>query len=241
MGEVVQEKYLRHESDGLACNRPAGNVRTVCHKHGLVEFEMPAIAVLGVESARMSESTVRRLKLIGAGIVVIALMWFKSTRTPDSTTSNIPEVSSPRMATVTPQTDHVPTYDVGEPFSVGNWSYICYGARWTPLIGSDPNSMERADASFLVIGIKAQNDHDSSSTLPTFRLMDERGLTYAESSKVTAKEGFLSASEQLNPGVSKRGNIAFDVPPSRHYALVFSGGIESGKRAIVIMPMSPSK
>ncbi len=100
--------------------------------------------------------------------------------------------------------------------------------------------MERANAEFVVIDVTARNDDTSSSTLPPFHLMDKDGRTYDQSSAGTFSAGFFSVLEGLNPGVSKRGNVAFDVPPDRQYFLVVSGGIESDKRALVPLPAPPS-
>lgn len=131
-----------------------------------------------------------------------------------------------------------PAYAIGQSFSIGYWSYHCNSAYWTAVLGLDPYSMQRANAAFVVVNVEVRNDDTSASTLPPFRLADEQGRTYDESSAGMFSQGFFSAFEKLNPGVSKRGNIAFDVPPDRRYFLLVSGGMESGKQAIVILPMS---
>jgi hypothetical protein len=137
-----------------------------------------------------------------------------------------------------PPENQPPTYPMGQQFSVGYWSYLCHGAYWTPALGVDPYSIDRASAEFVVVDITARNDDTSSSTLPPFQLMDREGRTYDESSGGMLNQGFFSVLEELNPGVLKRGKIAFDVPPDRQYSLLLSGGIESGKRATVILPAS---
>lgn len=136
--------------------------------------------------------------------------------------------------------DEVPAFKIGQAFSIGYWSYVCHGAIWTPALGSDPYSIERANADFVVVDITVRNDDRSSSTLPPFQLSDSEGRTYDESSAGALSQGFFSVLEQLNPGVSQRGRIAFDVPPDRQYFMIFSGGIESGKRASVLLPMPAS-
>jgi hypothetical protein len=98
--------------------------------------------------------------------------------------------------------------------------------------------MEHANADFVVVNVTARNDDTSSSVIPTFKLSDTEGRTYDESSAGMLNQGFFSSLDSLNPGVSKRGNIAFDVPTGRKYSLIVSGGIESGKRAIVVLPTS---
>jgi hypothetical protein len=124
-----------------------------------------------------------------------------------------------------------------QPFSIGYWSYLCHDTYWTPILGGfSPESAERANAAFLVINIEVRNEDMSASTIPVFQLVDEEGRTYDESSAGAMSQGFFSVFEKLNPGVSKRADIAFDVPPNRHYSLLVSGGIESDKHAFVKLP-----
>lgn len=146
--------------------------------------------------------------------------------------------NAPNMAGVTGQSQMSGPYPIGDRISVGYWSYVCNNAYWTPILGSDAYSMERANADFVVVNITVRNDDTSSSTLPPFQLLDLGGRTYDESSAGTLSPGFFSVLEGLNPGVSKRGNVAFDVPPGQQYYLIVSGGIESDKRASVVLPTS---
>ena len=47
----------------------------------------------------------------------------------------------------------------------------------------------------------------------------------------------------LNPGMTMRGSVIFDVPQNRQYALYFEGGYKSDKSAIVPIfgqPAAPS-
>jgi TonB family protein len=146
--------------------------------------------------------------------------------------------STPTESSQSPLTENpIPTYKIDDSFSVGYWFYTCHGAVWRTWLGS-PYHTENPNGEFVLIDITARNDDTSSSTLPPFRLQDKEGRTYDESSAGVFEPGFFSVLQQLNPGVAKRGYLVFDVPPDREYVLVVSGGIESGKRAIVILPMS---
>jgi len=147
-----------------------------------------------------------------------------------------PALSKPQVQDSLPQ-----AYEIGQQFSIGYWSYLCHGAYWTPVLGSNLHSMEHANAEFVVVDIAVRNDDTSASTLPPFQLIDREGRTYDQSAAGMLSQGFFSVLEQLNPGVSKRGNVAFDVPPDRHYSLLISGGIQSSKRASIVLPTrSPS-
>jgi hypothetical protein len=160
---------------------------------------------------------------------------------PMLTEQDVQQNSSPPNPTPNPpptQANVPPVYATDQSFSVGYWTYLCHAAFWTPVLGFDPYSMERANSTFIVVDITARNDDTSPSTLPPFQLVDGDGRTYGQSSAGMLSQGFFSGLEQLNPGVSKRGRIAFDVPPDRQYVLAVSGGIESGLKAIVLLPMS---
>jgi hypothetical protein len=154
-------------------------------------------------------------------IVVGALIWWFS-RSPE--TSNQDQAVAPAS---TPA--HI-IHAIGEEFSIGYWSYQCNGAtraRMIPAFGRAviPNGI------FVVIDITVQNTDRSSSTIPPFHLIDADGREYDASSALT--NSFLGAFEDLNPGLSKRGLVAFDVLPDHEYTLQVSGGIESGKSALV--------
>ncbi len=145
----------------------------------------------------------------------------------------IPDSSPPRRSHV-----QTATHAIGESFSVGYWSYLCNGAYWTTLLGFDQYSIERPNGEFVVVDITVRDDDNSASTVPPFHLADTEGRIYDESSAGMLSQGFFSVLETLNPGISKRAHIAFDVPPDRQYVLVVSGGIESSEKAIVRLPMS---
>jgi hypothetical protein len=186
--------------------------------------------------------------LAALGVVILLLYIANTEKVPpnsEALPNSIPEAApiappAPVAPVVTATPTEVPSssYELHQPFSIGYWSYLCNSLYWTPILGGfSPESAERANASFLVINIEVRNDDTSASTLPMVQLVDEQGRTYESSSAGMMSQGFFSVFEKLNPGVSKRANIAFDVPPDRHYSLVVSGGIESRKQAIVKLPM----
>jgi hypothetical protein len=101
------------------------------------------------------------------------------------------------------------------------------------MIPSFGGAAEFPDGIFRVVDITVQNNDTSSSTLPPFHLLDSDGRKYDASSKPMWEGRFFGPLEDLNPGVSKRGLVAFDVPPNRQYTLQVGGGFESGKSALV--------
>lgn len=178
------------------------------------------------------------LTIAGVVVLVLAVLVLRnvsitsSTSTPSATDTNA-ELNTPNPTT---STNRAPAYAIGQEFSVGYWSYVCHHAGWTSMIGSD-FSAENANAAFLVIDVTVQNNDTSSSTLPPLQLLDAQGREYDHSTAGMLSERFFGPLESLNPGVSKHGYVAFDVPPNRQYFLLVSGGFESGKRAIVALPV----
>jgi hypothetical protein len=172
-------------------------------------------------------------------------VWVLSPNQPEGAVAIVsPETRAAHEVTVQPETRDDPqvdpaptfqTYELGQQFSVGYWTYLCQRAFRTPFIGSDAFTFERANAQFVVIQITARNDDTSASTIPPFKLMDAEGRTYDESSAGMLNGGFFSVLEELNPGVSKTAFVAFDVPMNRTYELAVSGGIVSGTKAIVAL------
>jgi hypothetical protein len=198
-----------------------------------------------IRGPRMREASAGNTKYIIAALGMLFLAWvlFVPHKPVESTSpksvDSTPPGPIPAVSEYTgPKHNLPPAFNIGQPFSIGYWSYVCHSAHWTPIFGSDLYSMERANGKFVVVDITVQNNDTSASTLPPFQLVDKDGRTYDESSSGMVSQGFFSVLEKLNPGVSKRGNIAFDVPPDREYFLLISGGFESGKHAIVVLPMS---
>jgi hypothetical protein len=66
------------------------------------------------------------------------------------------------------------------------------------------------------------------------KLVDSQGREFDESSKGIFLNGAFGALKKLNPGVSSRGLVVFDVP-SGEYTLKVSGGIESGDSALIVL------
>ena len=126
----------------------------------------------------------------------------------------------------------VTKHKIGETFSVGYWTYICDGTHWQNMIGSGYTA-EMPDAAFLVVDLTIRNGDKTSSTLPPLKLVDVEGREYNESSKDIFMEHSFGMLKDVNPGVSSRGYVVFDVPRRGDYALKVSGGFESGEHTLV--------
>ena len=116
--------------------------------------------------------------------------------------------------------------------SLGYMEYEIWDVAWLERIPRSygdlfPNAM------YLVVDLSVTNTDKSSSTVPPFRLIDSRGAEYDTTSDSYYLERDFSVLEKLNPDVTKRGTILFDVPRRADYKLRLSGGILSGKSTLV--------
>lgn len=111
-------------------------------------------------------------------------------------------------------------HSVGDTFTVGDGAriveYTVTDARTTDTIGSG-FSTEEADGVFVVVEVRMTNRGDESLDMSSsnFRLVDDQARSYeTDRDAVFAVEDNVIY-EQLDPGVTKRGVLVFDVPPEQ--------------------------
>jgi uncharacterized protein DUF4352 len=178
--------------------------------------------------------------------IVIAILIFNGdeAQVPQNTT-NAPSpkpsvtVKATPVEAVQPPPEPIPAprpraYTLGQSVSIGYWSYRCDRAVWTSMLGNSFTA-ERANAAFLVLDLTAQNNDNSASTLPPLHLVDTEGRIYDASSAGMLNDGFFGPLEKLNPSVSKRGYVVFDVPRDREYKLQVSGGFNSSESELITL------
>jgi hypothetical protein len=129
------------------------------------------------------------------------------------------------------QTAKDTAHHVNEKVHVGYWSYTILGWGWANAIGSYP-FVETPDAKFLILDMIIENDDQSASTLPPIKLVDAQGREYEETSKGGLSDAYFDPLKSLNPGVTSRGRVAFDVPVGQ-YEVVVSGGFHSSETALI--------
>jgi Domain of unknown function (DUF4352) len=94
---------------------------------------------------------------------------------------------------------------------------------------------------YLFVDLTVSNNDNQARTIPPFKLVDENGSEYESSGIGWAADGAIGLIEDLNPSVSKRGLVVFDVPQERKYQMKLSGGYWSGKYANVELQPAPSR
>lgn len=155
----------------------------------------------------------------------------------DATATTAPEPNSVDAPATTGAPE--PKNYIGGTVHVGYWSYSINGFRWMPFLGSE-YMVERPDAQFLVLDISARNDDKTASTLPPIKLVNDAGQVFSESSAGAMQQGFFGPLKELNPGVTSRGLVAFDVPQGT-YQVLLPGGFSSDETAKVLLSEDPAR
>jgi Domain of unknown function (DUF4352) len=122
---------------------------------------------------------------------------------------------------------------IGDAFKTGYMLYQVDSIQWRKRIGNEYFGDE-ADARYLLVHIQIKNEDKETRLIPPFKLIDESGATYEESvDRIGLKGGLLL--KKLNPGVSTKATLLFDVPPNHHYKLQVDGGYWSNDKALVVL------
>ena len=172
---------------------------------------------------------VRRTSFITWVITIILVIWligyigsFSGSTSPRvSTTGERSERSAPVVG------------KMGETLSVGYTSYAVWKAWYSDRLSRNEFMNQRPDATYLFIDLSVRNSDTKARSIPPFKLIDENGAEHETTSKAWSVEGAIGVLESLNPTVTKRGIIVFDVPKDHHYKLKVSGGYWSGKDALI--------
>jgi len=125
------------------------------------------------------------------------------------------------------------TYIAGETVHVGYTSYCVWRSWWSKKLSDNQFYGYTADAMFLVVDLTVRNDDKKERTIPGSYLFDENGAKYGISSQAACLEDSFGVFDDLNPGVSKRGLVVFDVPTNHDYRLKVSGGFWSSEYAFI--------
>mgnify|MGYP002625554638 CR=1 FL=1 len=117
-------------------------------------------------------------------------------------------------------------YKIGQTIKVGNWSYTVNKKEWVSdsLVKSyNPIFNQKSEYSFLQISLTAKNEDTSSNFLPNVHLVDEKNNVF-EPANVHGEKVLVLGLDEVNPSLSKKGLVIFDVPKDRKYRLKLNGG-----------------
>ncbi len=124
-------------------------------------------------------------------------------------------------------------HKIGDTAHVGYTSYAVWKVFYRDKLSNNQYLNQPPDATYLFVDLTVRNNDKAARTIAPFKLIDENGAEYETSSKAWSVEGGIGMLDSLNPGVSKRGYIVFDVPRGKHYKLEISGGYWSKDKALV--------
>jgi hypothetical protein len=123
-------------------------------------------------------------------------------------------------ATATPTPDRSRNHTMDETFRVGSGEktieYTVTDVTTGRAIGNDVAGAE-ADGMFVAVEIRMTNVGDESLDISArpYRLVDGQGRSYETDSEAMVYADDAVVFEQLDPGLSKRGILIFDVPPDQ--------------------------
>lgn len=212
------------------CGAPLGESAIFCARCGAqrtasVQMAAPPPPPLPPPVLRKRNKSLPWIVLVC--VVVAVWLIFSVGGTPSST----PSSTSASSAAANEPASSALTHRIGDPVTVGYWSYHVYGTQWKSSIGGEYMN-QTPDAAFLVVDLAIRNNDKTSSTLPLLKLVDAEGREHDESDKSWIQENSFGLLKSLNPGVVSRGYAVFDVPKG-DYNLKVSGGYASGEHTLI--------
>lgn len=112
--------------------------------------------------------------------------------------------------------------ELGTPIVVGRFEYIVDRVQWKSSIGEGSPFETHADANFLVLSMRIDNNDRKPRMIDHPRLVDPAGRTFA-STFILPEPHQQCVLQQLNPGVEAACAFIFDVPYGTYSVRLGSG------------------
>ncbi len=144
---------------------------------------------------------------------------------------------APETASVEEAHAQLRLYQIGQDVHVGYWTYKIHAVRYGTQIADSMGRFDTAKGQYVMVDLTATNNDSTESSFPAMSLMGADGTLASETSAGSLLPNRLDFTTSLNPGLSARGFIVFDVRPQA-YALQLSGGYSSGEKAYVSLPLA---
>ena len=131
-----------------------------------------------------------------------------------------PNNSIPKRAEIVAKVPETKNYALGEEIQAGDFKWKVIDFTTTQEIGEeffDSFFGVKADGVFVIIDVEVENTGDSAKLLSDsfVKLVDEKGREFSSDSAAAfylKPQGSALFFEQLNPGITKKGKVVFDVP-----------------------------
>ena len=131
------------------------------------------------------------------------------------------------------------THRTGEIVRIGYMQYQVHGSRFSDRFSDNEFLNQPPDAMYLIVDLSVTNTDNEERTVSPFKLVDENGAEYGTSYRAFMAEGGMGLIPSLNPNVTRRANLIFDVPQNRIYRLRVSGGNWSTDEALIALMPAP--
>lgn len=164
-----------------------------------------------------------------AVIVIIVLANSGGNDTPADTSTNGSKTAAPEAQKES---------KLNEEAAIGKLSYIASDVKKATTIGNNQYLQKTTENQYVIIKVKVTNNGDKSQTLDTsmFKLKDSSGKTFTASGEADTyiNDDLSFFLQQVNPGTSKSGSIAFETPKdTKGLKLDVTGGMFSSKTATI--------
>jgi len=129
----------------------------------------------------------------------------------------------------------VNVYRMGEKVQAGQLIYNVFETKWEAQIGEGQQARTPAHR-FMLMHLTVVNSGAEPVSVPSFKLTDESGRTFAESMEGQGVPLWLGMIRRVKPADTLEGNAVFDVEP-KSYKLKLDDGSDSGTVVMVDLPL----
>ncbi|PIY81790.1 hypothetical protein COY00_03920 [Candidatus Pacearchaeota archaeon CG_4_10_14_0_2_um_filter_35_33] len=175
----------------------------------------------------MSESKIKKawykrwwaiVLFIFIGLIVLGGLFGDDSSNSGTQTTTTPSNNNKVEA---PQ-EKVTTYAIGDSIDAGDFIWKVTGVSTTSEIGQDIAGTffgEKADGLFVILDVEVENTANTAKYLTDsyIKLVDSQGREFSSNSVAAIylkPEGSALIFEEVNPGITKKGKIVYDVPPN---------------------------
>lgn len=151
------------------------------------------------------------------GLIILGNLFGGNDPSPAPSTSNVQSNSQEQITT---KTEEVRTYAIGDPIQAGDFKWKITKFSMATEIGEEIAGAffgEKADGVFIILDVEVENTGKSAEYLMDsyLKLVDDQSREFSPNSAAAIylkPQGSALMFEQINPGITKKGKIVFDVP-----------------------------
>jgi hypothetical protein len=176
-------------------------------------------------------------------VIVIIIIGKVASSGGKGSTTNTSSTNDTKQATKTTETkkEEAKQYKVGDVVAAGDFQYKVLNVSDAKQVGNE-YANKKTDNNYIIVSVEVKNTGKEAKTFDSslFKLKTNDGTTFNSDGGAgiyanTDNKTFL---EQVNPGITVKGNIVFETPKKsteNTYTLEASGGFLSGKTVDVVL------